>query len=85
MRWIAVLAALAAGGCATVGTEPSALLSSDIQAVRDCAQWYRDLDARVDAAGVRDAQDTRVAGFPYLRASHRATMEAVYRPCLAAS
>ena len=69
MRWLVVGAALAAAGCATVGTEPSALLSSEVKAVRDCAEWYRDLDARVDAAGVRDAQDARLAGFPYLRAS----------------
>ncbi len=30
-------------------------------------EWYRDLDERVDAAGVRDAQDSRLEGFPYLR------------------
>lgn len=63
----AALAALLAAGCAAPGVAPSGHLASDIRALRDCAEWYRDLDARIDGAGVRDAQDTRIAGFPYLR------------------
>ncbi len=35
--------------------------------VGDCARLFRDADARIDAAGVRDAAAPRVAGFPYLR------------------
>lgn len=63
----AALAALSAAGCASLAPAPSAHLSSEVQALRDCAEWYRELDGRVDAAGVRDAQDGRLAGFPYLR------------------
>lgn len=33
----------------------------------DCRQQYEDMDARVDAAGVREASSWRVPGFPYLR------------------
>jgi len=68
-RLAAALALAAAAGCATLDPAPSAHLGSDIQELRECAEWFRDLDARVDAAGVRDAQDARVPGFPYLRAS----------------
>lgn len=64
---LSVLAALVATGCATPGFTPSAHLGSENPRLRECAEWYRDLDARVDAARVRDAQDARVAGFPYLR------------------
>lgn len=35
--------------------------------VAACRALYRDTDAAVDAAGVRDAQDAAIAGFPYLR------------------
>lgn len=69
MRLALAALALLAAGCASLPGEPSALLHSEAPELRDCAQWYRDLDARVDAAGVRDAQDTRIAGFPYLRVS----------------
>ena len=62
-----LVAALAAAGCATL--EPSARLESPDPVLRDCAEWFRALDARVDAAGVRDGQSARIAGFPYLRAS----------------
>lgn len=61
-----VLAAAWLAGCAT----PSGLerhLRSDAGAVRDCAEWFRSLDAQIDAAGVRDAQQSRVSGYPYLR------------------
>ena len=59
-------AALLAAGCATGGgLAPHLEAGSDD--VRDCAQWYGALDAEIDAAGVRDAQATRIAGFPHLR------------------
>ena len=61
-------AALLAAGCATGGSGPLAPhLESGAPEVRECAQWYQALDAEIDAAGVRDAQATRVAGFPHLR------------------
>lgn len=67
LRFLACLALAAASGCATL--DPAALRrdSSGNAGVQDCARWFRALDAAVDAAGVRDAQSTRVRGFPYLR------------------
>jgi hypothetical protein len=32
-----------------------------------CVEWYAQLDRAVDEAGVRDAQQARIDGFPYLR------------------
>ncbi len=60
------LMALAAG-CTTLGGQFDAHLRSEAQTVRECAEWFRALDARVEAAGVRDAQHAPVRGFPYLR------------------
>jgi len=61
-------AALLAAGCATGGSGPLAPhLESGAPEVRECAQWYQALDAEIDAAGVRDAQATRMPGFPHLR------------------
>lgn len=45
----------------------AAFRDSDVSTVGDCVEWYRSLDAAVDAAGVRDAQAARVKGFPYMR------------------
>jgi hypothetical protein len=53
----ALLFALMAGGCATRVTQPT----------DDCTRWFAQLDAAVDAAGVRDAQDERIDGFAGLR------------------
>ncbi len=83
-RFAAALAVLSAAGCASLAPAPSTHLASDAKALRDCAEWYRELDERVDAAGVRDAQDSRIAGFPYLRvnrllASYRAEAAADQR------
>ena len=61
--------AVLAWGCATLEPPFRAHLASDAPQVRDCAAWYRTLDERVAAAGVRDAQDAPVPGFPYLRVS----------------
>jgi hypothetical protein len=52
-----LLLALLAGGCATQVTAPN----------DDCARWFAQLDAAVDAAGVRDAQDERIDGFAGFR------------------
>lgn len=51
--------ALAAGACSTLAPAP---LPED-----DCSRWFAQLDAAVDAAGVRDAQDERLDGFAGLR------------------
>lgn len=66
-RFAAFLLPLLAAACASLDTAPSAHLDSAAAQLRDCAQWYRDLDAKVDAAGVRDAQESRIAGYPYVR------------------
>jgi 8-oxo-dGTP pyrophosphatase MutT (NUDIX family) len=60
-------AALLAAGCAGNGGGLAPHLESASPEVRACAHWYRALDAEIDAAGVRDAQYTRVPGFPHLR------------------
>ena len=65
----AVLAAALLAGCAALDAPFSRHLESSAGPVRDCAEWFARLDARVAEARVRDAQDTRVAGFPYLRTS----------------
>jgi len=62
---LGVTAILLATGCATFDEQLAGHLQSPSQ--RDCAQWFVTLDERVDAAGVRDAQYTRLPGFPYLR------------------
>jgi len=66
VRCAAVLAALVAG-CASLDQPIGSHLQSGSPLVRGCAEWFRAMDERVEAAGVRDAQDTRVPGFPYLR------------------
>jgi hypothetical protein len=58
---------LTLGGCATVDSPYREHLESRTDRIRECAEWYRQMDERIGAAGVRDAQDARVAGFPYLR------------------
>ena len=69
VRWLAASAAALACGCATLEAPFSGHLESAAPQVRECAEWFQTLDARIDAAGVRDAQDARVAGFPYLRSN----------------
>lgn len=65
------LAALA--GCATTGhADPYARepMASHLEREGDlgyCARLFADIDRRVDALGVRDAEAPRVPGFPYLR------------------
>jgi len=63
------LAAFLAAGCATLNAPFDAHLASEAPLVRGCAEWFRTLDERVTAAGTRDAQDSAVRGFPYLRVS----------------
>ncbi len=63
------LVAILAAGCASLNAPFAVHLASDTPQVRSCAEWYRTLDDRVAAAGTRDAQDSPVPGFPYLRVS----------------
>ncbi|MCE2970113.1 MAG: hypothetical protein LW847_07820 [Burkholderiales bacterium] len=63
-----VLALLA--GCASVDPYAASPMAEHLQrtdSVGDCARLFRTADAKIDAAGVRDASAPRVAGFPYLR------------------
>ena len=60
-------AALLAAGCAGGSGSLAPHLESGAAEVRECAHWYQALDAEVDAAGVRDAQASRMSGFPHLR------------------
>jgi hypothetical protein len=67
-----LVAVLALGGCATVETDPYAHEPIARHLERDgdvgyCARLFADIDRRVDALGVRDAEAPRIAGFPYLR------------------
>lgn len=64
---IAACAVLLAAGCASVEVPERDNLEAADPAVQACAQWYRSLDESVDRAGVRDAEEHRVPGFPYLR------------------
>jgi hypothetical protein len=65
---LGVALALLATGCATAPGMFDQHLAAPAEAERACARWYQALDGAIDAAGVRDAQYARVAGFPYLRA-----------------
>src|SRR5258706_2856583 len=65
LRALALATALA--GCATLERPFSDHLESAVLPVRDCAAWFAALDEAVEGAGVRDAQEARIAGFPYLR------------------
>ena len=62
--------ALWLAGCATVDPFAQAPIVAHLQrtdGVGDCARLLRELDRQVVAADARDAQDTVVPGFPYLR------------------
>lgn len=65
-RPLAALAALMIAGCASIDTGPREVAARPA-VDRQCEAWFAALDAQVDAAGVRDAEATRVAGFPQLR------------------
>jgi hypothetical protein len=56
-------------GCVTLESPLREHLDSEAVPVKTCAAWYAALDRAIDAAGVRDAQEARVPGFPYLRAN----------------
>ena len=62
-------AALLLAGCASLEAPFAEHLEAAGGPVRECAEWFARLDAQVAEAQVRDVQDARVAGFPYLRVS----------------
>ncbi len=61
---IVVLAAIAVSACAPPRPDP---FTGWFEPYRDCRERYAEIDARIDAAGVRDASFYRVPGYPYLR------------------
>jgi hypothetical protein len=63
------MAAALLAGCVSLDAPFSGHLESPFGQLRDCAEWFARLDAQVMEARVRDAQDARIAGFPYLRTS----------------
>ena len=63
----AVVVALATGGCAALRDGDLPRNGPVSPEVRACSAWFAELDAETDAAGVRDAQYARIAGFRYLR------------------
>lgn len=62
------LSSLVLAGCAGIGAVTSSGPDRD-ESAGSCRSTFDALDARIDAEGVRDAQDTRIEGFPYLRVS----------------
>lgn len=64
-RWLGATLALLLAGCA--GLPPSVDLPVAESQARQCVDWLDRLDAAVEAAGVADAQASRVPGFPFLR------------------
>ncbi|HUQ76133.1 MAG TPA: hypothetical protein VM183_15520 [Burkholderiales bacterium] len=67
MKALALLLAAGLAACSTVPAPFEEHLNGETAAEQDCARWYQALDDAIDEAKVRDAQDTRLTGFPYLR------------------
>lgn len=67
LRSFAIVLALGLAGCAGIQQPHRAHLDSADSALRECAHWFRALDAAVARTGVADIGARRVAGFPYLR------------------
>ena len=63
----AALLIAACAGCTTLEAPLKSNLESSSASQRSCANWFAQLDATVERAGVRDAGAYRVPGFPYLR------------------
>ncbi|WP_295686762.1 hypothetical protein [uncultured Nevskia sp.] len=68
------LASAAVAAPATPAAEPKLPVPTDpgmftgmLKGYKDCRAKYAEMDARIDAAGVRDGSYYRVPGFPYLR------------------
>lgn len=62
----ACVASLGLAACAGVSL-PVTPQSSPAQSLAACTAIFAALDARIDAEGVRDAQERRIDGFPHLR------------------
>ena len=60
-RLAALLAPLLAAACASFEPSPSARLDSPQPEVRDCAQWYLELDRRVAKLAGEDAPEATVS------------------------
>ena len=69
-RLVLLAGVLGIGGCAARPSASSIAPAEQLRAageLGDCARLFAALDRLIDDAGVRDAQDTRIPGFPYLR------------------
>jgi len=69
-RLLLALTAAALAGCVTVDPFAQAPITQHLErsdGVGDCARLLRELDLSVQRAEARDAQETIVPGFPYLR------------------
>jgi hypothetical protein len=64
---LALACAMLLSSCAAPAPSSSTRGGADVDVAR-CKVWFTTLDAAVEHAGVRDASQHRVAGFPYLRA-----------------
>lgn len=64
VRLALATAALLLAGCAALEPQP---LRAGNTADAECLRWFEALDATVDRARVRDAENHRIAGFPALR------------------
>lgn len=70
MRGLLLVVAAALAGCAAPNPYASAPVAQHLERDDDvgyCARLFADLDHRIDTLGVRDAETTRIAGYPYLR------------------
>jgi hypothetical protein len=68
MRAVVLWLAVALSACATAPGVFEEHLARGSESEQACARWYQALDRAIDDAGVRDAQNSPVSGFPYLRA-----------------
>lgn len=62
-----LLTALLLAGCATVGKPPAPLAPVAGDALATCQTLYREVDAAIERAEVRDHGSSLISGFPYLR------------------
>ena len=66
-RVLTVALLICATGCAPVTFRPTALPEPVLPASATCAEVFRSVDEAVVEAGVDDAMNARITGFPYLR------------------
>ena len=82
MRAALALAGLLITGCASLPSPMSTPAPSPLPDADGCVRWLQALDAEVAHAGVRDAGQVPVPGFPMLRADRLA---AASKPAIGAS